>query len=211
MKKVIVFLMFISAVLPAVAADSRLEVASVDRTLYRLERSSAPAPTVKETYEYYEIKGNSEDELRSELCRHGCRWKDGKTYDSVTNWHVKWDYDYDRSPETCSAGSFRVFVDITFRYPKWMQTDDVPRPLAAKWDNYMENLVEHENGHRDMAVTAAAELSEAVAAMPPASTCAELDRRVRALFHGRMKRLNDDAHAYDTETQHGIAQGAVFP
>lgn len=202
--------MYFTAVLPVFAADSGLDIASVDKDGYRHDQSRIHTPAVKETYEYYEIKGNSEDELRSELCRYGCKWKDGKTYDSVTNWHVKWDYDHDRSPEACSSGPFKVFVDITFRYPKWVRTDGAPRALSEKWDSYLKSLVEHENGHRDMAVEAAEELSRAVAGLPPAPTCAELDRRVRDLCHERMQRLDDDAKAYDAATQHGSAQGAVF-
>jgi len=211
MKKVLVFLVIIAFAHQGSASDSGQHVASVEKDRGNGARVPNPRPSVKETYEYYEIKGNSEDELRSELCRLGCKWKDGKTYDSVTNWHVKWDYDYNRSAETCSAEVFRVFVEITFRYPKWVRTDEVPRPLVAKWDNYVKSLVEHESGHRDMAVAAAAELSLAVAGLPPAPTCAELDNRVRALCHERMKQLDDDAHAYDIATEHGFAQGAVFP
>lgn len=191
-------------------AGEKMEVASIDSTRRQTTSRIVP-PSVKETYEYYEIRGNSEDQLRSEMCRNGCKWKDGKIYDSVTDWHVKWDYDYDSAPRTCSADSFTVSVDITFRYPKWARTDDVPGPLAAKWDNYMKSLVEHETGHRDMAVKAAAELSRAVAGLPPAPTCAELDRAVRSLCHERLKKLNADAKEYDETTRHGSVQGAVFP
>lgn len=211
MKRLLFLLMFFPTAHHAVAADNRLDIASLDRDSYRHDQKRGQAPVVKESYEYYEIKGNSEDQLRSEMCRNGCKWKDGKTYDSVTSWHVKWDYDYNRTPETCSAESFKVFVDITFRYPKWVQPGDVLGALAAKWGSYMKSLVEHESGHRDMAVTAAADLSRTVSAMPPAPTCGELDRRVRVLCHERMKRLNDDANAYDDNTHHGYAQGAVFP
>lgn len=192
-------------------AGETVDVASIDSNTHRQITSRAVPPVVKETYEYYEIEGNSEDQLRSEMCRNGCKWKDGRTYDSVTNWHVKWDYDYDRTPQTCSADSFRATVDITFRYPKWVRTDDVPGPLAAKWDSYMKSLVEHETGHRDMAVEAATELSRAVAGLPPAPTCAELDRAVRSLCHDRLKKLNAEAQEYDEATRHGSVQGAVFP
>ena len=193
-------------------ADERVDTANIDKkAIHQTQRGRTVPPVVKESYEYYEVKGNSEDQLRSELCRNGCKWKDGKTYDSVTNWHVKWDYDYDRSPESCSARSFKVFVDVGFRYPKWVRADDVPGQLVAKWDLYMNSLVEHETGHRDMAVQAAAELARDVAALPPASTCAELDRAVKSLCRERLDRLNDGAKEYDETTHHGSAQGAVFP
>jgi predicted secreted Zn-dependent protease len=124
---------------------------------------------------------------------------------------VKLDYGYDRAPRACTADSIRVTIAINIRYPKWVRTDDAPQPLVEKWDGYMKNLIMHENGHRDMAVEAAAELSRAVAALPPASSCAELDRDVRALSRERMEKLNADEKGYDETTSHGKTQGAVFP
>lgn len=209
-KAICTILLLVSAAATC-SAGEKVTVASIDKNAYRPQASRAFPPVVKETYEYYEIKGNTEDQLRHEMCRNGCKWKDGRTYDSVTNWQVKWDYDYDRAPQACSADSFRATVDITFRYPKWVRTDDVTGPLTAKWDAYMKSLVEHETGHRDMAVEAAAELSRAVADLPPAPTCAELDHAVRSLCHERLNRLNVDAKEYDEATRHGSVQGAVFP
>ncbi|MEK6744366.1 MAG: DUF922 domain-containing protein [Nitrospirota bacterium] len=204
----ILLLMTAAATCPA---GEKVEVASIDTKTRRQTTSLVVPPAVKEAYEYYEIRGNSEDELRSEMCRNGCKWKDGKIYDSVTNWHVTWDYDHERAPQACSADSFRATVNITFRYPKWIKTGGVPGPLAVKWDSYMKSLVEHETGHRDMAVEAAAELSLAVAGLAPAPTCAELDRAVRSLCRERMRKLDADAKEYDEATYHGSAQGAVFP
>jgi predicted secreted Zn-dependent protease len=204
----IVLLMTVAA---TCAAAERVEGAGFDQNASPRQTSLSAPPVVKETYEYYEIKGNSEDQLRSEMCRNGCKWKDGKIYDSITSWHVKWAYDYDRSPDTCSAKSFKVFVDVAFRYPKWVRTDDVPGQLVAKWDRYMNSLVEHETGHRDMAVEAAAELARDVAGLPPAPTCEELDRAVKSLCRERLNRLNDGAKEYDEATRHGSVQGAIFP
>jgi predicted secreted Zn-dependent protease len=104
-----------------------------------------------------------------------------------------------------------VFVEIVYRYPKWVRTDDASRPLVEKWDRYMKNLITHENGHRDMVAEAAAELTRAVAGLPPAATCAEIDRKVKALCRERMEKLTEDQKGYDAATEHGVKQGAVFP
>lgn len=178
----------------------------------RLPKSSSIAPpVVAEKYEYYEIKGDCEKDLHGELCKNGCTWDDGKKYDSLTTWHVKWDYGYDRAPRACSADSFRVTVEIVYRYPKWVRPNDAPQALAEKWDRYIGNLTIHENGHRDMVVQAATELSRAVAELPPTATCADLDRTVRALGRARMEKLKEDERAYDATTDHGVTQGAIFP
>ena len=50
----------------------------------------------------------------------------------------------------------------------------------------MDRLMMHEQGHRDKAVEAATELTRAVAELPPALTCAALDRELDKLFRTRM-------------------------
>jgi predicted secreted Zn-dependent protease len=210
-KRLLTFFLPLAIAASVFAAENAVDIASLDKTTRFPQAKSILPPIVSEKYEYYEIRGNSEDQLRSEMCRCGCRWKDGKTYDSETSWHVKWDYDHDRAPQACSINSFRATVDISSRYPRWVRTGDVPQSLAAKWDNYMKSLVAHENGHRNMVVEAATDLSRAVAELPPAPTCAELDRMVQSLCHERLNKLDAEAKSYDEATRHGIVQGAFFP
>jgi predicted secreted Zn-dependent protease len=194
------------------AGEDSVNLASVDRGIYIQKNSSVVPPVVTEQYEYYDVRGDSEATLRCDITKNGCRWSDGKKYDSVTTWRVKWHYGYERGPQkTCSAESFQTSIDITFRYPKWVRDNAAPQSLVDKWESYMKNLVMHENVHRDMAVSAAEELSCLVAAMPPASSCAELDRHVRVLYKEQMQKLSEDERKYDTATSHGITQGAVFP
>jgi predicted secreted Zn-dependent protease len=211
MKKIIFPLLFLTVAATAYAGDDKVKVASINKDTRQEIKNTVVTPTVTEQYEYYEIRGNSEKELRNQMCRNGCTFNDGKKYDSLTTWHLKLDYGYDRDSKACAADSVRVTVAINFRYPKWVRTDDAPPQLVDKWDGYMKNLIMHENEHRDMAVEAAAELSRLVAALPPASSCAGLDREVRALSRERMEKLNADEKGFDETTSHGKTQGAIFP
>lgn len=212
MKRIIAFLMITTIAGAALAFEDKVDLANIDKNL-RLEqmKEKASEPVVKEKYEYYEISGADEKELRRQMSRNGTPWDDGKTYDSVTTWNVKWDYDYNCSSLGCTVDSFKTVVNVVFRYPKWVRTDDAPQPLIAKWDNYMNNLIIHENGHRDMAVEAAAQLSRTVVDLPAAPSSAELDRQVEALSKQLMAKMSADQKAYDETTKHGTTQGAVFP
>lgn len=210
-KVIVVFLLFMTAAATTFATEAGVKVAYSDNDLRLLEGSRVVPPVVTEKYEYYEIKGDCEKDLHCELCKNGCKWDDGKKYDSLTTWHVKWDYGYDRGPQACAADSFRVTVEILFRYPKWVRTGNASPALVEKWDRYMESLTLHENGHRDLVVQAATELSRAVAELPPSATCADLDRTVRTLCSVRIGKLKKDEKVYDATTRHGVTQGAVFP
>jgi len=209
-KAIVISLVYLTA-LPAFADDGRIDIASVDRDIYRHQERVVLAPAVREKHVLYEITGYGEKDLRDQMNRQGIAWSDGKKYDSVTSWHVTWDYEHERSLQSCSAETFQATAEITIRYPKWVRTDAAPQELAHKWDGYLASLMEHEQGHRDMVVEAVEDLTRAVALLPAAPTCAELDRRVRSLCHERMAKLNDDAKEYDAATLHGAEQGAVFP
>jgi len=165
---------------------------------------------VTEHYEYYKVAGNTEQELRRQMSRNGTKWNDGKTYDALTTWDITWDYTYNTTEEGCSVASFTTDVDIIFRLPKF-ESAGAPPALSSKWDNYMTNLVIHENGHRDLALEAAAELNRAVAELGPTSNPSELDRKIRALGKEKMAAMKNIQVDYDHSTGHGKTQGAVFP
>jgi len=209
MQKIVVLFMLMTAATASFSAES-IEVASREKSPLQAKNTVA-LPSINESYEYYEVCGCSEEELHCDLKKKCIQENNGKKFDSVTAWDVKWDYDHDSSPGTCAADSFKVTVNILYRLPKWARTEDAPRQLVGKWDSYLKNLILHENGHRDMVVEATADLNRAVADLPPAPTCAELDRRVRTLCRDRMDRLNEDQKRYDTITNHGVTQGALFP
>ena len=210
MKDIIACCMLLIAAAPAFA-DGNQVTASIGRDRLPRYKNSFVPPAVKEIYEYYEVCGCTEKDLQCDLKQKSCSMSNGKKYDAVTRWKITWDYDHNREARACHADSFRVNVEVTFRYPKWVPNGDARPELVEKWDAYLNNLIQHENRHRDIVVEAAHALSTAVAELPPARTCAELDRNVAALSRSRMAMLVDDQHAYDTVTNHGRTEGALFP
>ncbi|HWR72283.1 MAG TPA: DUF922 domain-containing protein [Nitrospirota bacterium] len=212
MQRIIVYFMFMfmTAASGSFAVEGVLETAYQGKAPLPLKNTVAP-PLLAEKNEYYEISGCSEHELHHDLKKKCIPGNNGKKFDSITTWDVKWDYDHESAPGTCAAESFMVTVDIIYRYPKWTRTGEVPQLLVEKWDRYLQNLILHEKGHRDMVAEAAAELTRAVADLPPAPTCSQLDRKVRALSRERMEKLKEDQNKYDADTKHGATQGAIFP
>lgn len=196
----------------APAAARAEELASLEGSVLRPAQPRPSVPIVRETYDTYDVRGTSIPELRAGLRRYGVRMNDGNTYDALTSWNIRWEYDYDRTSGSCSIDDFRAFVDVTILYPRWISDDnDDPVLISDAWDSYLHSLIRHEQGHRDIAVATADRLIRTVAALPPAATCADLDRAVAALGRSFMTRLNLDQRAYDAETGHGAMQGAVLP
>lgn len=210
MKGISLFLIVMTVAVAAVAGEDSTVVASIEK-ISSFHKNTVVPPVLTEKYEYYEICGCCEKDLHCDLKQKCIKWKDGRKYDSVTNWKVKWDYGHNRGPQVCTTDSFTVTVDVVFHLPKWARTGEAPLQLVKKWDRYMDRLLMHEQGHRDKAVEAATELTRAVAELPPALTCAELDRELDNLFSTRMDKLMKDQEEYDDMTKHGVVQGAVFP
>jgi predicted secreted Zn-dependent protease len=209
--KTFVTLLLISLAVTAFAAENSVELVSIKRTPASRAGNHPLPPLVTESYEYYDVCGCCEEDLKCDLKKKCITWKDGNKYDSLTTWDVKWDYAYDLDSGSCLSDSFRATVHITFRYPRWIPTDDAPPSLVEKWDNYLSSLTHHENGHRDRVVAAAADLSRDVAQLPPSMTCAELDRQIQSLSRKRLEMMKENQRNYDDMTKHGAAQGAVFP
>jgi hypothetical protein len=87
MKGIIIVLLLLNAA-PSVFAgeEEKIQVASIDKKhSFGVKKTFIP-PIVTEKYEYYEIRGGSEQELRDQMSKSGSKWDDGKTYDSVTSW-----------------------------------------------------------------------------------------------------------------------------
>jgi predicted secreted Zn-dependent protease len=175
------------------------------------KNNNVVGPAINEKYEYYEVCGCSEKDLHCDLMDKAIKCSDGKKYDSVTNWKVKWDYDFNRVGGACSTAAFRVTVDVVFRLPKWVSNTDAPQQLVDKWNNHIKNLLLHEKGHRDRAVEAARELTRTIAELPPGRTCSELDREVDRVSRALLNKLLADQEEYDAATSHGLAQGVSFP
>ncbi len=210
-KKIMISILFVTTAITAFAGQEGVGVENSKKDRGLLKENTIVPPLLTEKYEYHEVFGNCEKDVQCEMLQKAIRWKDGKKYDSVTSWKVKWDYAYNRDSQACFADSFKVSIEITFRLPKWVCKGKAPQSLVDKWDSYIKNLIAHENGHRDIALKAADELGRTIAELPPASTCADLDREVQALSRERIKRLDEDQKIYDADTNHGFTQGAVFP
>ncbi len=168
-------------------------------------------PQVTERYDYYEVCGCCEKDVQCDMSAKAPGWRDGNKYDSITKWKVRWDYDHSSAGNACATDSFRLSMEITYQFPKWVCSGQASQALAERWEKYIRNLTLHEKGHREKALKAAEEITKAVAEMPSASSCAELDRKVQRLCRDRLKQLDEEQAEYDESTDHGQVTGITFP
>jgi predicted secreted Zn-dependent protease len=169
------------------------------------------SPTVTEENVYYNVRGTSAAELRTQLNKFGVKGGDGRTYRGNTNWNVSWRYVPRSNSTNCWITSVNTTVRIKFTFPKWIDRSNAPEELRQKWDNYIVALIKHERRHRDIAVEAAVQIERAIAGMKPRPTCGGLKRDVDAVGHRLIEDCRKRQSDYDDRTNHGHLEGARFP
>lgn len=160
--------------------------------------------------ETYDVSGESADELRRDLNRRGPLSR-GQRYDARTDWHVRWWFDFERSDEGCRAVRPRVDLDVRITMPRWRQPAGASSELVERWQRYLVDLREHEDGHAAVGQSAADEIREALGGLEAADSCPEAERLANRVGHDVIERHNRKDERYDEETRHGATQGARFP
>lgn len=168
-------------------------------------------PAVKETYEYYEIRGLTEKELLQHMNASGITGADGKNYYAYTNWYVRWNYTFSSTPGSCSIAIVATDVAASYKLPKWVSYEDAPADLKNKWGRFIQNLELHEYGHKDIGVQAAKEIERSIAALKARTSCKELGLAANSLGQQILETAKLAEADYDARTRHGRTQGANFP
>jgi predicted secreted Zn-dependent protease len=84
-----------------------------------------------------------------------------------------------------------------------MPSENDTQELIDAWNRYIDALAVHESGHVDIVMNNLADLKAQIAA----STCETYGDVAQAWLDN----VNQASADYDTTTNHGETQGAVFP
>jgi predicted secreted Zn-dependent protease len=168
------------------------------------------APLLTERHEDYTVTGRSVVELRGQMDRLGPRSEDGKIYDANTRSELQWSYQYQSGLDGCRIASADIRLSVVYVMPKWTEHDNALRDVRDAWDRYMERLIVHEQGHRDVSMQVAVELERELLEMR-GRYCHELGKAADEAGRGKLEVLRMRNRDFDEQTRHGAGQGAVFP
>jgi predicted secreted Zn-dependent protease len=180
-----------------------------------LDVSEAPAPItpvdgvrVSFATQHYAVEGTSLGGLLASLRERGPHDGD-KTWAASTAWSFRWSY-RTVADQGCRVASAHVDLELTATAPEWDTPPGASPSLVAAWSDYLDHVGAHEHGHEEIAEAAAAELVQALQALPAQPSCDALGTAARDTVGGVLARHADAQAAYDRETGHGAAQGAVL-
>lgn len=167
-----------------------------------------PAVSIKHTY--YSISGFTSHDLSAQMKKAGPGAKSKISGDARTNWVVNWRFGVAPVPGGCRIHSVSTSVQVTFIMPRWKNAADGSPELRERWQNYVQALQKHEDGHRDNGIKAAQEIESVLAGLRPMRSCSEMERVANSTGNDILNAYRKRDLYYDVFTIHGLAQGALF-
>jgi predicted secreted Zn-dependent protease len=169
-------------------------------------------PIVSEVFKYYDVDGETAQDLRADLNRRGpIDGNEHRRFDAVTHWHIAWRYTYRDSAGRCEIATASTHVDISYAFPRLATNGSAPSALRRAFGDYLERLLVHEKGHAQTAIDIGKRIEDGIRTLPPAPMCSALRVIANNLGHSLIEEANRIDVEYDARTDHGRTQGARFP
>jgi predicted secreted Zn-dependent protease len=166
------------------------------------------SPEVSVKQFHYEIVGVTASELRAQMYRLGPMNKFGRHCDAYTDWYVSWNFRRSQSSDGCRPTAVKLKVDVKQTLPKWKVPSAPDEGLVGRWNAFIKALQTHEDGHKEFAIEAAAEILQKISALPASATCEEMARAANKAGGELLNKYRNAETSYDRETNHGETQGA---
>lgn len=162
------------------------------------------------TTNFYQVYGTTGRQLRESI-EQLRPWKDQGARDAYTGWKIEWSFRFTSSENSCQLQSMTTKTTVTVTLPKWASAAQAPPALVQRWTNYLNALNKHEEGHKQIAYAAAAEIRKRVKALKPQPTCEALTASLNSTADKVVKEFRQKETDYDRTTDYGTTQGARFP
>ncbi|WP_319407812.1 DUF922 domain-containing protein [uncultured Desulfosarcina sp.] len=161
---------------------------------------------------YYPAAGQTSAQIRQSLDRNTPVRENGQPFDAYTQWDIDWQFwwAYD-ADGTCRITAVTTAVRIRQTFPHLDNADDVPAPLADRWEQYMTALIEHEKGHVTLGVDAARNIERQLSQMGDRPSCDQLESEANVLARDIIARFALLEIQYDADTNYGERDGVRFP
>lgn len=161
-----------------------------------------------EAQQLYEVRQASGTSLLHALNSASPVRRHGRTFHGNTAWEIRWNFRRNESASgLCAITSVTTTLSIRMTLPRL--TSGTPEG-AAEFARYLPALRAHEDGHATIARKAAHEIDQAIARLPPKTSCQTLENEANHTGRQLLDTARQRGIDYDTSTKHGCAQGACL-
>lgn len=170
-------------------------------------RQSAPEfPHVEQVpvriaLQYYDVQGRSSRALEESIRYNGPIGFDAETQANISSY-----WQYEPLGQRCHLTILEIPLDVTIRYPHWVDLDRASRQMRTSWERRMTVLEVHENGHALLAFSAALDLYNELAVLGRDLDCDSFNHDLEARTDAAMDALRRRHREYDRITEHGTRQ-----
>ncbi|BDQ32967.1 DUF922 domain-containing Zn-dependent protease [Pseudodesulfovibrio portus] len=153
--------------------------------------------------EYYTVQGTDPASIAADL-QISSPWDKGLgKHTAVTRTKINIQYKMVKRGRDCSARDVKVYLHLTYLYPKLARSVD--GKTYQWWKGFLAKLEEHELIHGEISSRAAHALSDELEALVNVD-CVNFKAIAKNRFNRFMTKLKQDQAAYDKLTEHGIRQ-----
>ncbi|MBI5033244.1 MAG: DUF922 domain-containing protein [Chloroflexi bacterium] len=161
----------------------------------------------------YPVTGSTTEQLSASLDKNAMKDSHnpfGRHY-ALTSWHLSASWDEKPTISGCEVANAAITMTITMTLPMLENPSNLFPEAATRWDNFISNTVMHEMEHVKLGINGATEFRRNLGNFLPAMSCDLLKLQLSSLFKKEYADIDKANVDYDTKTNHGATQGAVFP
>lgn len=158
---------------------------------------------------FYKVNGLTTTQISNQI--HNCSplISEGNHYAASSDYAINWSFSYTGNEQgLCTITSVAVGLSITEIYPSWTNSNNDAK-LQSKWNNFITNLILHEDGHAKIDRMYADKIHSDLIQLQPTS-CSSIVDTAHSLANARVRELNQANIQYDAQTNHGHTQGAIL-
>jgi predicted secreted Zn-dependent protease len=174
-----------------------------------LAASALAQGSVSWTTNYYSVAGATLREIHASF-RSNRPWRGTAQHDGYTRWQVDWTFGVREIDNKCRLTSLNTRTTIAITLPLWIAPTNATDEVRQAWQRYITALGQHEAGHGQMALAAAAEMHKRVKESGEDANCDALRQKINSLGQTIIEQYRARDQQYDERTRHGATQGAVL-
>ncbi len=168
-----------------------------------------PLGSIRVTTNYYIFGGTNFHQMRAAMAS-GRPWKQTLPFDANTEWHIQSRYNLSQNQNGFGLSGVDVTTTVKITLPRWIPAKPVTWDLVTNWSRCFVGLIVHEQGHKQLALAAGAELRRRLEALSGYPSRQELATTAERTINDTLDEFRRREVKYDEVTGHGRTQGAIF-
>lgn len=158
-------------------------------------------PTVR----WYDVRGNSPEEVRAALLEHGPKDDLGKRRFAYAEWSIHWNWKLDKD-RNVDLSTVTISCEGSLVLPRFVPAADTSPELRSEWTRYFDRLMRHEEQHLAHPEQNAFLIIEKLKAAKAKDGELPL-KRAQKIVQNVIYQIREMDRTYDLETNHGKSEG----